>query len=178
MPGAAVYPGWEAATEKGAADGGLITLPQMLHPRATISALQSGLHVLVEKPLSMDMASARTVFEEARRHSHLAVMVNQNYRWCPRGALCGPDHSNRGVGDAALGRDVLGHPPWSGEGLHSPTGTDPRGRSRVRPGGVPGRHPRESEAGDPRCPCTSEAWPSPSQWWSPLVVATPSRCRS
>ncbi len=83
LPGAAVYPGWEAATEKGAADGVLITLPQMLHPQATIRALQTGLHVLVEKPLSMDMASARTVYEEAGRYPHLAVMVNQNYRWRP-----------------------------------------------------------------------------------------------
>ncbi|HSD52195.1 MAG TPA: Gfo/Idh/MocA family oxidoreductase, partial [Candidatus Methylomirabilis sp.] len=83
LAGAAVYPGWEMAAAKGAADGVLITLPQMLHPQATVSALRTGLHVLVEKPLSVDIADARTVLEEARRHPTLAVMVNQNYRWRP-----------------------------------------------------------------------------------------------
>lgn len=83
LPGAAVYPGWEEASAAGGADGVLITLPQLFHPPATIRALQAGLHVLVEKPLSLDLASARAVYEEAGRHSNLVVMVNQNYRWRP-----------------------------------------------------------------------------------------------
>ena len=92
LPGAAVYPGWEAGSATGSADGVLIALPQLFHPPAIIRALQAGLHVLVEKPLSLDMASARAVYEEAGRHPGLAVMVNQNYRWRPhiralRGAI-------------------------------------------------------------------------------------------
>jgi len=102
LPGAVVYPSWEAATEKGAADGMLITLPQMLHPQATIRALQAGLHVLVEKPLSLDLASARTVYEEARRHPNLAVMVNQNYRWRPHIQAL-----RRGIREGRVGR--VGH---------------------------------------------------------------------
>jgi predicted dehydrogenase len=80
---ATVYKGWEEAAERGQADGVLITLPQMFHPEATVRALQAGLHVLVEKPLALDMASARGVYEEARRHPGATLMVNQNFRWRP-----------------------------------------------------------------------------------------------
>jgi predicted dehydrogenase len=83
LSGAAVYTGWEDAAGRGQADGVLITLPQMFHPEATIRALKAGLHILVEKPLALDMASARGVFEEAGRYPDLTLMVNQNFRWRP-----------------------------------------------------------------------------------------------
>ncbi len=102
LAGAAVYPGWENALAKGAADGALITLPQMFHPQATVSALRAGLHVLVEKPLSVEIADARTVVEEARRHPNLAVMVNQNYRWRPQIQAL-----RRGIREGLVGR--VGH---------------------------------------------------------------------
>jgi predicted dehydrogenase len=83
LSGATVYKGWEEAAGHGQADGVLITLPQMLHPEATIRALKAGLNVLVEKPLALDMASARAVYEESRRHPGVILMVNQNFRWRP-----------------------------------------------------------------------------------------------
>jgi predicted dehydrogenase len=83
LGGATVYKGWEEAAGRGQADGVLITLPQMFHPEATIRALKAGLHVLVEKPLALDMASARAVYEEAGRHPGQTIMVNQNFRWRP-----------------------------------------------------------------------------------------------
>jgi predicted dehydrogenase len=83
LSGATVYKGWEEAAGHGQADGVLITLPQMFHPEATNRALKAGLHVLVEKPLALDMASAQVVYEEAGRHPGLTVMVNQNFRWRP-----------------------------------------------------------------------------------------------
>jgi len=83
LSGATVYKGWEDAAGRGQADGVLITLPQMFHPEATIRALKAGLHVLVEKPLALDMASARAVYEEAGRHAGVTLMVNQNFRWRP-----------------------------------------------------------------------------------------------
>lgn len=104
LGGARTYAGWEAAAEQGQgeADGVLITLPQMLHPEATIRALKTGLHVLVEKPLALDMASARLVYEEARGHPDLTLMVDQNFRWRPHvqalrkaiqdGSIGGPGH--------------------------------------------------------------------------------------
>lgn len=78
-----VYPGWEEAVDHGKADGAIITLPQILHPQATTRALRAGLHVLCEKPLAVDMAGARAVYEETRKHPDRVVMVNQNFRWRP-----------------------------------------------------------------------------------------------
>lgn len=83
LSGATVHQSWEDAAEQGRADGVLITLPQMFHPEATIRALKAGLHVLVEKPLALDMASAQAVYEESRRHPDSTLMVNQNFRWRP-----------------------------------------------------------------------------------------------
>src|SRR5574341_563208 len=78
------FPSWEAAAERGQADGVIIALPQMLHPQATLAALRSGWHVLVEKPLAVDLAGARAVYEGTQRHPDRVVMVNQNFRWRPQ----------------------------------------------------------------------------------------------
>jgi len=83
LSGATAYKGWEEAVSRGQADGVLITLPQMFHPEAAIQALKAGLHVLVEKPLALDMTSARGVYEETGRHPGQTLMVNQNFRWRP-----------------------------------------------------------------------------------------------
>jgi predicted dehydrogenase len=99
LPGAAVYPEWETAAARGGADGALITLPQMLHPEAAIRALRAGLHVFVEKPLSVDIAGARAVYDETVRHPAQVVMVNQNYRWRPH-----VQAFRRGIRDGCIGR--------------------------------------------------------------------------
>jgi predicted dehydrogenase len=83
VTGATIYAGWEEAIVHTKADAVIITLPQILHPEATVRALQAGRHVLCEKPLAVDMGGARAVFEEARRHPDQVVMVDQNYRWRP-----------------------------------------------------------------------------------------------
>jgi predicted dehydrogenase len=83
LQGADSYAGWEAAATRGKADAVLITLPQVLHPEATVRALEAGQHVLVEKPLALDLTSARRVYEAAQRHAGQVVMVDQNFRWRP-----------------------------------------------------------------------------------------------
>ncbi|MBI2115736.1 MAG: Gfo/Idh/MocA family oxidoreductase [candidate division NC10 bacterium] len=96
------YAGWEEAADKGQADGVLITLPQSLHPEATLHALARGWHVLVEKPLALDMAAARTVYEGSRSHPDRVVMVNQNFRWRPHIQAL-----RRGMREGLIGR--VGH---------------------------------------------------------------------
>ena len=81
LSGTTVYKGWEEAAGTGQADGVLITLPQVFHPEATLRALAAGWHVLVEKPLALDMAGARAVYEGTRAHAGQIVVVNQNFRW-------------------------------------------------------------------------------------------------
>jgi len=83
VSGATIYSGWEEAIDHARADAVIITLPQVLHPEAAIRALRAGLHVLCEKPLAVDMAGARAVYEETRKYPDQMVMVNQNYRWRP-----------------------------------------------------------------------------------------------
>ena len=56
------------------------------HPAARVElirrALEAGKHVLSQKPLAPDMASARNLVEEAERRG-LRLAVNQNGRWAP-----------------------------------------------------------------------------------------------
>ncbi|MGE5252258.1 MAG: Gfo/Idh/MocA family protein, partial [Bacteroidota bacterium] len=83
LDGTTVYLGWEEAAARGQVDGVLITLPQAFHPKATLGALEAGWHVLVEKPLALDMAGAQAVYEGTRARADRIVMVNQNFRWRP-----------------------------------------------------------------------------------------------
>jgi predicted dehydrogenase len=99
LPHAIVYSEWETAVGTRGADGVLITLPQMYHPKATVLALRAGLHVLVEKPLSLDIAGTRTVYDETMRHPDRVVMVNQNFRWRPH-----VQAFRRGIQEGCIGR--------------------------------------------------------------------------
>jgi predicted dehydrogenase len=99
---ATLYAGWEEALDPSKADGVIITLPQMLHPEATVRALRAGLHVLCEKPLAVDMAGARAVVEETRKYPDRVVMVNQNFRWRPH-----IQSMRRGIQEGVVGR--VGH---------------------------------------------------------------------
>ena len=102
LAGARLYTDWKEAAIQGEADGVLITLPQMLHPEAAVLALKAGRHVLCEKPLAVDGAGARAVYEEAERHPGLVIMVNQNYRWRPH-----IQAFRRGIREGLVGR--VGH---------------------------------------------------------------------
>lgn len=83
LSGATLFADWNVAISQGKADGVIITLPQTLHPEAAVLALKAGRHVLCEKPLAVDMAGARAVYDEARVRPGQVLMVNQNYRWRP-----------------------------------------------------------------------------------------------
>ena len=99
LAGATLYSGWEEALDLSKADGIIVTLPQMLHPEAVVRALRSGLHVLCEKPLAVDMSGARAVLEETRKYPDRVVMVNQNFRWRPH-----IQTMRRGIREGLVGR--------------------------------------------------------------------------
>ncbi|MDF2721254.1 MAG: oxidoreductase [Paenibacillus sp.] len=63
-------------------DAVLISVPNRFHAPLSIRALQEGKHVIVEKPLASDLASARLV-AEAQRESGKLLMVAQQRRWEP-----------------------------------------------------------------------------------------------
>ncbi len=102
LAGATIHAGWEDAIDKGKADAVLVTLPQTLHPPASIRALRAGCHVLCEKPLAVDMAGARAVYEAARTAAGKVVMVDQNFRWRPHVQAL-----RRGIREGLIGR--VGH---------------------------------------------------------------------
>lgn len=58
-----------------------ICLPNNLHARACVVALEAGIHVLCEKPLADTLASAQTVVEAAgRASSKFMICYNRRYR--------------------------------------------------------------------------------------------------
>jgi len=102
LAGATISAGWEEAIDRGKADAVLVTLPQTLHPPASIRALRAGCHVLSEKPLAVDMAGARAVYEATRTAAGQVAMVNQNFRWRPHIQAL-----RRGIREGLVGR--VGH---------------------------------------------------------------------
>jgi predicted dehydrogenase len=69
--------------DQSGAEAVIVALPEMVHKRAIVAALDRGLHVLTEKPLAMDMVEAAEVVRAARRAPGAILMVDQNYRWRP-----------------------------------------------------------------------------------------------
>lgn len=70
----------EEAFESIHADAVLIVVPPHTHAGIAMRALESGLHVLVEKPLADTMKNAMDMVEKAEKESR-KLMVSQNYRF-------------------------------------------------------------------------------------------------
>lgn len=92
-----------------------ICLPTHLHERIALLALQSGKHVLVEKPIALDRASAARMIGEAQRQGRI-LMAAQVVRFIgPYRAAAGILDSGRlGNVRAAIFRRRCAAPTWSG----------------------------------------------------------------
>ena len=106
----------DEALERTHADAAFIFTPPMCgRAKNIISAMDAGLHLLVEKPLTTSLDELHAIL---KRHegSPLKVMVGQNYRYFPSSALM------REVGSGKLGRlgymNVLYHMAESMPGHH------------------------------------------------------------
>lgn len=64
------------------ADLVLIVTPPQTHKKVAIDALESGLHVLMEKPIAQSIEDALELQAIAKNFSQ-KVMISQNYRWRP-----------------------------------------------------------------------------------------------
>jgi len=64
-------------------DAVYVPLPNGLHGRWTIAALEAGKHVLCEKPFTADAGEARHVASVAAAHPQLVVMEAFHYRYHP-----------------------------------------------------------------------------------------------
>lgn len=74
-----VFTDWKTLLDSGRVDAVTIVAPDALHADIALGALDSGLHVLCEKPLSTTTESALAMAHAARR-SGLVHMVNFSYR--------------------------------------------------------------------------------------------------
>src|SRR5579871_363242 len=59
-----------------------ICLPTNLHASVALEALRAGKHVLVEKPMALDVESALQMITEAKKHKRV-LMVAQVLRFFP-----------------------------------------------------------------------------------------------
>ncbi len=80
--GRAYFEDLDAALEQVEAEAVLIASPSRLHADHACRALEAGLAVLVEKPLSTSVEEAERVLETSRRTGR-PVVVAENYRYWP-----------------------------------------------------------------------------------------------
>ena len=97
----AVFNDWRRLVRSPLVDAVTICLPNHLHAPATLAALRAGKHVLVEKPMALNLVEAAQMIQEAAK-SHRVLMVHHNMRFDPalrcagkllRRGVAGPIHS-------------------------------------------------------------------------------------
>jgi predicted dehydrogenase len=81
-PTCAVLPDWRALLDPGLVDGVIIATPTPTHVSIALAAIERGLPVLVEKPLTMDLAEARTLKARAAE-KQACVMVEHTQLFHP-----------------------------------------------------------------------------------------------
>jgi predicted dehydrogenase len=108
----ASVPGVTLVDTEAEADAVDICLPTDMHAPATIAALRAGKHVLVEKPMALDFASAesmRSVADEVGR----TLMVGQVLRFVPAYRALAEWMKGRKI-ESAIFRRQCGVPAWNG----------------------------------------------------------------
>lgn len=80
MFGAYAATSYEDVLEHGGIDAIVIATPNHLHPEQVAAALDAGLHILVEKPISNHVADGLKMVEHAERESKL-LMVGHHMRF-------------------------------------------------------------------------------------------------
>ena len=90
-----------------------ICLPTSLHAPVAIAALQAGKHVLVEKPMALDAASARAMIAEAAKHNRV-LMTAQVLRFFPTYQVLRETLASGRIGEAraATFRRRCAAPAW------------------------------------------------------------------
>ena len=90
-----------------------ICLPTSLHAPVALQALQAGKHVLVEKPMALDVETSRQMIEAARKHERV-LMVAQVLRFFPAYLALEEILSSGRIGSprSAMFRRRCGAPAW------------------------------------------------------------------
>lgn len=80
--GGKVFPSWEAVLADASVEAVVLATPHSQHAAQVIAAAQAGKHVFVEKPLALDVASARQAAEACRQKGRI-LAVGHNRRLMP-----------------------------------------------------------------------------------------------
>jgi predicted dehydrogenase len=75
-----VSPTPEALVARDDLDAVIVAVPNRYHKEWTVAALQSGKHVLVEKPMGLNVADAKEIVRAQRQYGKV-VMVGHQMRW-------------------------------------------------------------------------------------------------
>ena len=78
--GLKVYPDVDAMLADPNVGAVLVSTPTAMHADHATAALRAGKHVLVEKPMAIDLPQSRALVDEAKRHG-LTLSVFHNRRW-------------------------------------------------------------------------------------------------
>jgi predicted dehydrogenase len=78
-----LYASYSEMFARAGLDAVVIAAPDDQHYAMTMAALEAGLHVLCEKPLALNVAHARAMYENAEARQ-LIHMVMLSYRWMPQ----------------------------------------------------------------------------------------------
>lgn len=97
FPRAKVYTDWQEMLVKERLDAVIVLTPEHLHAEPAIAALQSGLHVFVEKPLAADVEEAEAMIRAASENSKI-LMAGHVLRFDPRYAEVKRQIRQGGVG--------------------------------------------------------------------------------
>jgi predicted dehydrogenase len=100
---AAAHTDYRALLDRADIDAVSICVPSGLHARVTLDALDAGKHVLVEKPIALQLADADQMIQRARQRDLRLGVVLQNRYNSPMQQL------RRLIDEGALGRLYLGN---------------------------------------------------------------------
>lgn len=73
-PGCEISSDWRALIKAGDLDGVIVAAPPALHAEMTLAAVDRGLPVLVEKPLTLDIGEAEAVLDRARSKGAIVLV--------------------------------------------------------------------------------------------------------
>ncbi|WP_165842298.1 Gfo/Idh/MocA family protein [Paenibacillus xerothermodurans] len=82
LPPERLFTSPELALSQAAADMALIVTPPQTHKELAVTAMQAGLHVLMEKPLAHTYSEALELLTLSKGHN-MKLGISQNYRWRP-----------------------------------------------------------------------------------------------
>lgn len=95
---------YKEAIDKTDATIAVIVIPAVFHCDAAKRAMEKGMNVIMEKPLSLNMEEANILLETKKNNPNVKFMASQNYRWRPHNQTIKKAIDDRLIGDV---EDIL-----------------------------------------------------------------------